>query len=138
MIVAVLLLLSLNKSTNVSFVDCSTPSKVKFDVFRRVNTGGKPLNNQEIRNCLASDKTRKLINELANMEEFKIATGGSVRTTRMQAQEIVLRFISFYNFLHLLPVVILGRPLVPRSRQQQVGPNIVRRFRGGIGRVLSR
>ena len=83
---------------NVNIIESKSPSKVKFDVFRRVNTGGKPLNNQEIRNCLAGDKTRKLINELANMEEFKIATGESVRTTRMQAQEIVLRFISFYNF----------------------------------------
>ncbi len=83
---------------NVNIIEASSPSKVKFDVFRRVNTGGKPLNNQEIRNCLAEKKTRELINILANSEEFKKATDNSVRTTRMQAQELVLRFIAFYHF----------------------------------------
>ena len=82
---------------NVNIIEAKSPAKVKFDGFRRVNTGGKPLNNQEIRNCLASPKTRKLINELAHSDEFKLATGGSVRTTRMQAQELVLRFIAFYH-----------------------------------------
>ncbi|MGB1241985.1 MAG: hypothetical protein ACPG49_05660 [Chitinophagales bacterium] len=70
---------------------------MKYDVFRRVNTGGKPLNNQEIRNCLADSEPRNLLNELANSDEFIMATNGSVRTTRMQAQELVLRFISFWH-----------------------------------------
>jgi len=82
---------------NINIIEAKSPPKVKYDVFRRVNTGGKPLNNQEIRNCLANTATRNLINELAHSEEFKKATGGSVRTTRMQAQELVLRFIAFYN-----------------------------------------
>ncbi|MGB0931299.1 MAG: hypothetical protein ACPGVB_11010, partial [Chitinophagales bacterium] len=59
--------------------------------------GGKPLNNQEIRNCLVDTKTRNLLNELASSEEFIMATGGSVKTTRMQAQELVLRFIGFWH-----------------------------------------
>ncbi len=82
---------------NINIIESKSPAKVKFDVFRRVNTSGKPLNNQEIRNCLANTKTRDLINELAHSEAFKKATGGSVRTTRMQAQELVLRFIAFYH-----------------------------------------
>jgi len=82
---------------SVNIIEAKSPAKVKFDVFRRVNTGGKPLNNQEIRNCLAKPKVRKLLNELALSKEFQIATGGSVRTTRMQAQELVLRFIAFYQ-----------------------------------------
>ena len=82
---------------NVNIIESKSPAKVKFDVFRRVNTGGQPLNNQEIRNCLAEKTTRDLIKELAYSEEFKNATGGSVKTTRMQAQELVLRFIAFYH-----------------------------------------
>lgn len=81
---------------NVNVIDDNTPTQVKFDVFRRVNTGGKPLNNQEIRNCMLSEDSRKLINELAESEEFKKATGGSVSTTRMNAQELVMRFVGFW------------------------------------------
>lgn len=84
---------------NVNIIESKSPAKVKYDVFRRVNTGGKPLNNQEIRNCLADNSTRTLINSLAYSEEFKRATGGSVKTTRMQAQELCLRFIGFFLYV---------------------------------------
>jgi len=81
---------------NVNVIADNTPTQVKFDVFRRVNTGGKPLNNQEIRNCMLSEEPRKLINKLAESEEFTKATGSSVSTTRMNAQELVMRFIGFW------------------------------------------
>jgi len=81
---------------NVNVIDEATPTQVKFDVFRRINTGGKPLNNQEIRNSIMEDIPRKLVNELAESEEFKMATGSSVSTKRMNAQELVMRFVGFW------------------------------------------
>ena len=42
----------------VNILDSRSPKNVKFDIFRRVNTGGIPLNAQEIRNVMASDSTR--------------------------------------------------------------------------------
>lgn len=87
----------LQTQLTINIIEANSPNKVKFDVFRRVNTGGKPLNNQEIRNCLSEESTRKLINELAFSEEFKQATARSVSTSRMQAQELVLRFICFWH-----------------------------------------
>jgi Protein of unknown function DUF262. len=81
----------------VNVIDPSSPYKVKYDIFRRINTGGKPLNNQEIRNCLSSRKLRSLLQEMSALEEFKEATNGSVRSTRMADREIALRFISFYG-----------------------------------------
>ena len=87
----------LQTQITVNIIESTSPAKVKFDVFRRVNTGGKPLNNQEIRNCLSNENTRRLINELAYSEEFRDATSGSVGTSRMQAQELVLRFIVFWH-----------------------------------------
>jgi hypothetical protein len=78
-----------------NIIDPSSPAKVKFDIFKRINTGGKPLNKMEIRNCMASPKARNLLRELAHCEEFESATGG-VNDTRLTAQELVLRFISFY------------------------------------------
>ncbi len=46
---------------SVNVIDPSSPPKVKYDIFRRINTGGKPLNNQEIRNCLASKVLREIL-----------------------------------------------------------------------------
>ncbi|MFK7980977.1 MAG: DUF262 domain-containing protein [Saprospiraceae bacterium] len=93
---------------NVNVIDGDTPTQVKFDVFRRVNTGGKPLNNQEIRNCMLEEAPRQLINKLAKSKEFVAATGGSVSTTRMNSQELVMRFIGFWftRIYKLSPYII--------------------------------
>jgi len=81
----------------VNVIDPSSPSNVKYDIFRRINTGGKPLNSQEIRNCLASKDLRYLLNSMVNLPEFTSTTLGSVKDTRMEAQELALRFITFYD-----------------------------------------
>ncbi|WP_343585523.1 DUF262 domain-containing protein [Flavobacterium sp.] len=83
---------------SVNVIDPSSPPKVKYDIFRRINTGGKPLNNQEIRNCLAGTNLRDLLNVMVNLPEFKTATDFSIKPTRMDDQEIALRFILFYEF----------------------------------------
>lgn len=81
-------------------IDPQTPEKVKYDIFRRINTGGKSLNRQEIRNCLEKSHTREFIKKLAQSEEFKTATRHSISPTRMADNEIVLRFIAFYLMDH--------------------------------------
>lgn len=91
----------LQNQLTINIIDSRSPIKVKYDVFRRINTGGKPLNNQEIRNCLASNETRDFINRLAKSDLLREATGGSIKTTRMQAQELILRFVSFWYFKKL-------------------------------------
>lgn len=78
-------------------IDYRSPNKLKFDLFRRLNTGGKPLNNQEIRNCLSRPTLRKALKEMVETEAFKIATDGSVKDSRKEAQEAALRFICFYE-----------------------------------------
>lgn len=84
---------------SVNVIDPSSPPKVKYDIFRRINTGGKPLNNQEIRNCLATNGLRDVLKEMVNLPEFKSATDNSIKPTRMDDQEIALRFILFYRFI---------------------------------------
>lgn len=88
-------------------VDANTPEQAKYDIFRRINTGGKPLNRQEMRNAMATTYTRKLLHRLADLEYFKRATGYSVKDTRFADQELVLRFIGFYmidnKFLQVNP-----------------------------------
>lgn len=86
----------------VNVIDPQTPGKVKYDIFKRINTGGKALNNQEIRNCLANGKTRNLLHDLARSENFLHATRKSISSARMADEELALRFIAFYLIDHKL------------------------------------
>lgn len=83
---------------SVNVIDPSSPPKVKYDIFRRINTGGKPLNNQEIRNSLASQNLRLTLHEMVNIPEFKSATDFSIKSIRMEDQEVALRFICFHRY----------------------------------------
>lgn len=80
-------------------VDPQSPLKVKYDIFRRINTGGQPLNSQELRNCLAHNNLRRVLSEMADSIPFKEATTWSISDVRMDAQELALRFIYFYDLL---------------------------------------
>lgn len=80
----------------VNILDSKCHELVKFDVFRRVNTGGVPLNPQEIRNSMATPDTRSLLKQMSESEEFIKATRGRVKDIRMDAQELCLRFIAFW------------------------------------------
>lgn len=86
---------------SVNVIDATSPSPVKFDIFRRINTGGAPLNAQEMRNCLASNSLRETLNTMANSTAFIRTTGGSVSSTRMNAQEMALRFMSFRRLIEV-------------------------------------
>ena len=79
-------------------IDPSSPPNVKYDIFKRVNTGGKTLNSQEIRWYLASSALRITLQKMTESDTFKWATGNSIRSTRMEDRAIALRFISFYNY----------------------------------------
>ncbi len=80
----------------VNVIEASSPAKVKYDIFKRINTGGKPLNNQEIRNCVAKTTTRNLLRKMSQTDLFRQATGNSVSSQRMDDQELALRFAGFY------------------------------------------
>ena len=82
----------------VNILDERCPRIVKFDVFRRVNTGGLPLNSQEIRNIMASPKVRTFLQKMAECEAFQLATHNSVRDLRMGAQELCLRYLTIFAF----------------------------------------
>lgn len=73
-----------------------TPSRVKFDIFRRINTGGLPLNSQEIRHALNAGPITRFLGELAGLESFRNATG-RMNAKRMTDRECVLRFLAFYE-----------------------------------------
>ncbi len=76
-------------------VQRGTPHKVKFNIFRRINTGGMPLSGQEIRHALNQGASTSLLEKLAKSEEFQMAVTGSVSPKRMTDRECVLRFLAF-------------------------------------------
>ena len=80
----------------VNVISPNTPVGVMFNVFLRINTGGVPLNSQEIRNALTPPHVRDYLKALARSDEFLRATENSIRPNRMADRECILRFLAFY------------------------------------------
>lgn len=79
----------------VYLIDKGTPSEVKFNVFKRINTGGLPLSAQEIRHALNQGHATQMLAELAGTPIFKQAIDNGIRDDRMADRECVLRFLAF-------------------------------------------
>ena len=80
---------------NVYLVNPSTQDNVKYNIFKRINTGGLALEAQEIRNALFQGKATQFLQNCAGLPCFTEATGGSVKSERMLDREFVLRYVSF-------------------------------------------
>ncbi len=79
-------------------IEKGTPPEVKFNIFKRINTGGLPLSAQEIRHALNQGRATRFLAELARIPEFLKATDYSIRDDRMADRECVLRYLAFLIF----------------------------------------
>ncbi|MHB8848544.1 MAG: GmrSD restriction endonuclease domain-containing protein [Burkholderiales bacterium] len=80
----------------VNVIDPQTPTRVKFDIFKRINTGGTPLKAQEIRHCMSGKRSRELLKRLTALKSFADATGGRLSGhLRMADRELALRWVAF-------------------------------------------
>ncbi len=77
----------------MNILDARCPQDAKFDVFCRVNTGGMPLNAQEVRNALSTRNTRRLLKDMSRNSAFMDATLSRISDVRMGAQELCLRYL---------------------------------------------
>lgn len=70
-----------------------TPRPVKYNVFRRINTGGLMLNPMEIRHALNQGPASKFLKEISESAIFNRYIPVSDR--RMADRELILRYVAF-------------------------------------------
>lgn len=76
-------------------IDSTVDSKVKYDIFERLNSGSVELSPQELRNATYRGKFNEMIIELAENETFRALTNMSEsRIKKMEDVELVLRFFA--------------------------------------------
>ncbi len=86
-------------------IEKGTPDEVKFNIFSRINTGGKPLSKQELRHALNPGKAPQFLAKLAELPEFtRLVRLRESRKKRMEDREFVLRCLAFlitpYEYYH--------------------------------------
>jgi hypothetical protein len=79
----------------VYLIQPGTPPQLKFNIFKRINTGGLPLSPQEIRHALNQGPAAELLKRLVDEPAFQRVAGRSIRNQRMTDRECALRFLSF-------------------------------------------
>ena len=79
----------------VYLIEKGTPDEVKFNIFKRINTGGLPLSSQEIRHALNQGEAAQMLIRLADSKEFKQAVDNGIKDDRMADRECILRYLAF-------------------------------------------
>ncbi len=85
-----------NTQLVINVIDPTTPPDVMYDIFKRINTGGTPLNAQEIRHCMSKPRSREILKRMTHTDEFSRATNGLTDHIRMNDREMALRFSAFW------------------------------------------
>lgn len=87
-----------------------TPSDVKFNIFKRVNTGGRPLTPQEIRHAMFQGTATTLLKDISENIQYRNSPA-AIQSRRMQDRELILRY---FVYLRLEPMKLERETLEKR------------------------
>lgn len=90
----------------VEILNWNSNYDMRFELFNRLNTGGSPLTEQEIRNCIYRDispEFNDFLKRIADNENFRALIDlDDEQIERLYHEELALRFISLYqNISHV-------------------------------------
>lgn len=92
----------LNSSINSTILDnIDSKPRIVFEIFNRLNTGGVPLTNQEVRNCIFSGNFNEQLKEINENSNWRNLFGNPRPNKRMTDVDLVLRFFSLYGEKYL-------------------------------------
>ena len=89
-----------NRTLRCLVISAKSDSEIRFEVFERLNTGGLPLNAQEVRHCVFRGGLNDLLHELATERSWLALLGRDNPDPRMNDCELILRF---FAVRHALP-----------------------------------
>lgn len=88
-------------SCRIEIIKWNSKYDLRFELFNRLNTGGSPLTNQEIRNCLfrgVSSDFNVFLKRLASYDKFvDLMNLDKERVDELYLEELVLRFMTLYQ-----------------------------------------
>ena len=86
----------------IEIVKWNSIMDVRYELFNRLNTGGSPLTEQEIRNCIfrgTSSEFNDFLTRIASDTTFKSLIRPTIRQSEEKyLEELVLRFVSLLNY----------------------------------------
>ncbi len=94
----------------VEIIKWNSKFDMRYELFNRLNTGGSPLTDQEIRNCIfrgISNEFNNLLKRIANEEVFvALIEPTEKQLAELYLEELVLRFFSlFHNWKNVKSVI---------------------------------
>lgn len=89
-----------NRTIRCIVISEKSDPNIRFEVFERLNTGGVPLNDQELRNCVFRGTFNELLDELSRDKTWLRLVGKTKPDERLRHHELILRFFAVQQGLN--------------------------------------